>query len=53
MVYLKSYFSAGRLVQSVVIGLVIGFTFYQIGDSTSDMNVRILALFQMGLLGII
>lgn len=44
-------FSVGRVLQSLVIGLLVGFSFWNMGVSSSDLNMRILAIFEILVLG--
>ncbi|GAM17381.1 hypothetical protein SAMD00019534_005560 [Acytostelium subglobosum LB1] len=46
------YYCFGRFVQAAVVGLIIGFTFYDLQDSSSDMQQRIFVIFQALILGI-
>ncbi|EGG25223.1 hypothetical protein DFA_03471 [Cavenderia fasciculata] len=46
------YYSFGRFFQAILTGLVIGFTFFQLENSSSDMNSRIFFIFQALILGI-
>lgn len=43
--------SVGRILQSLLVGLVVGFSFWDIGNSTSDVQMRTLAIFQILILG--
>jgi ABC-type multidrug transport system ATPase subunit/ABC-type multidrug transport system permease subunit len=45
-------YNVGRIMQSLLVGLVVGFSFWKIGNSVSDMNMRVLAIFEMLILGI-
>jgi len=45
-------YNAGRVVQSIAVGLIIGFSFWDIGDSSSDLQQRVLAIFLILILGI-
>eukprot|EP00026_Physarum_polycephalum_P001183 Phypoly_transcript_01184.p1 GENE.Phypoly_transcript_01184~~Phypoly_transcript_01184.p1 ORF type:complete len:1199 (+),score=222.27 Phypoly_transcript_01184:155-3598(+) len=45
-------YNVGRILQSLLVGLVIGFTYWKIGKSTSDITLRIFAIFQMLVLGV-
>lgn len=45
-------FSVGRILQSLLVGLVVGFSFWDLGVSVSDLNMRVLAIFQILVLGI-
>ncbi|EGG18744.1 ABC transporter G family protein [Cavenderia fasciculata] len=47
------YYAHGNFFQAVVVGLIIGFTYYDLQDSSSDMNSRIFFVFQTLLLGIL
>ncbi|GAM19699.1 hypothetical protein SAMD00019534_028740 [Acytostelium subglobosum LB1] len=46
------YYSFGRFVQAALVGLIIGFTYYDLKDSSSDMTQRIFIIFQALILGI-
>ncbi|EFA79509.1 ABC transporter G family protein [Heterostelium album PN500] len=46
------YYSFGRFAQAGIVGLIIGFTFYDLQDSSSDMTQRIFVIFQALILGI-
>jgi len=45
-------YNAGRVVQAISVGLIIGFSFWDLGNSTSDLQQRILAIFLILILGI-
>jgi ATP-binding cassette subfamily G (WHITE) protein 2 (SNQ2) len=45
------FLSVGRILQALMVGLVVGFSFWDIGVSTSDLNLRVLAIFQILFLG--
>lgn len=45
-------YNVGRVLQSLLVGLVVGFSFWNLGNSTSDLNMRVLAIFQILVLGI-
>lgn len=45
-------YNVGRILQALLVGLVVGFSFWDIGVSTSDLNLRVLAIFQILILGI-
>jgi ATP-binding cassette subfamily G (WHITE) protein 2 (SNQ2) len=45
-------YNVGRILQSLLVGLVVGFSFWDLGVSTSDLNMRVLAIFQILVLGI-
>ncbi|EGG16975.1 hypothetical protein DFA_07956 [Cavenderia fasciculata] len=47
------FYSFGRWVQGILVGLIIGFTFWNVQDSSSDMNQRIFFVFQALILGIL
>lgn len=40
-------------MQSLLVGLVVGFSFWDIGNSSSDLQMRILAIFQILILGMV
>ncbi|EFA79741.1 ABC transporter G family protein [Heterostelium album PN500] len=46
------YYSFGRFVQAGLVGLIIGFTYYDLQDSSSDMLSRVFIIFQALILGI-
>ncbi|PRP75001.1 hypothetical protein PROFUN_07394 [Planoprotostelium fungivorum] len=45
-------YNAGRIVKSLFVGLVIGFSFWDLGTSSSDLQQRVLAIFLILILGI-
>jgi len=45
-------YNFGRLLNAAAVGLVIGFSFWKLGDSPFDLQSRILAIFQVLILGI-
>jgi len=45
-------YNFGRLLNAVAVGLVIGFSFWDLQDSPTDLQSRILAIFQILILGI-
>jgi ABC-type multidrug transport system ATPase subunit len=45
-------YNVGRILQALLVGLVVGFSFWKLGDSVSDLNLRVLAIFQILILGI-
>eukprot|EP01132_Coremiostelium_polycephalum_P003857 gene3857-4808_t len=47
------YYSFGRFVQSILVGLIIGFTFFNLEDSSTDMKQRIFFIFEALILGIL
>eukprot|EP01132_Coremiostelium_polycephalum_P003856 gene3856-4807_t len=47
------YYSFGRFVQSILCGLIIGFTFYNLENSSTDMKQRIFFVFEALILGIL
>ncbi|EFA76868.1 hypothetical protein PPL_09620 [Heterostelium album PN500] len=46
-------YTIGSFAQSLVSGLIIGFTFYQLENSSSDMNQRIFFLWEGMVLGVL
>ncbi|KAN0043238.1 hypothetical protein ACTA71_010878 [Dictyostelium dimigraforme] len=47
------YYTYGSFVQAALCGLIIGFTFWSLKDSSSDMNQRIFFIFEALMLGIL
>eukprot|EP01132_Coremiostelium_polycephalum_P010253 gene10253-12576_t len=47
------YYSFGRFVQAVLVGLVVGFTFYDLKNSSTDMKQRIFFIFEVLIFGIL
>eukprot|EP01119_Soliformovum_irregulare_P011474 TRINITY_DN2879_c0_g1_i1.p1 TRINITY_DN2879_c0_g1~~TRINITY_DN2879_c0_g1_i1.p1 ORF type:complete len:1443 (-),score=460.96 TRINITY_DN2879_c0_g1_i1:56-4384(-) len=45
-------YNFGRLLNAVAVGLIIGFSFWDLGDTPRDLQSRILAIFQILILGI-
>jgi len=45
-------YNAGRIIQAIFIGLIIGFSNWKLGNSSSDLQQRILAIFLILILGI-
>eukprot|EP00026_Physarum_polycephalum_P005669 Phypoly_transcript_05704.p1 GENE.Phypoly_transcript_05704~~Phypoly_transcript_05704.p1 ORF type:complete len:595 (+),score=118.57 Phypoly_transcript_05704:2-1786(+) len=45
-------YNVGRILQALLVGLVVGFSFWDLGVSVSDLNLRVLAIFQILILGI-
>ncbi|PRP87719.1 hypothetical protein PROFUN_02419 [Planoprotostelium fungivorum] len=46
------YYNIGRLWQSALVGLINGFSFWQLQNSSSDLQSRILCIFQSIILGV-
>ncbi|EFA80736.1 ABC transporter G family protein [Heterostelium album PN500] len=46
-------YTVGSFVQSIVSGLIVGFTFYNLKDSSTDMNQRMFFLWESMVLGIL
>eukprot|EP01117_Protostelium_nocturnum_P006316 TRINITY_DN227_c0_g1_i1.p1 TRINITY_DN227_c0_g1~~TRINITY_DN227_c0_g1_i1.p1 ORF type:complete len:1474 (-),score=463.74 TRINITY_DN227_c0_g1_i1:47-4363(-) len=46
------FYNVGRLAQAVMIGLINGFSYWNLQNSTSDLQSRILCLFQSVVLGL-
>ncbi|KYQ99842.1 ABC transporter G family protein [Tieghemostelium lacteum] len=46
------YYSFGRFVQSAMVGLIVGFSFWDLKNSSTDMQQRIFVVFQSLILGI-
>ncbi|KYR00643.1 ABC transporter G family protein [Tieghemostelium lacteum] len=46
------FYSFGRFVQACLVGLIIGFSFWDLQNSSTDMQQRIFVVFQSLLLGI-
>ncbi|KAN0032719.1 hypothetical protein ACTFIV_006639 [Dictyostelium citrinum] len=54
LIYFRDPFYAyGSILQAIMTGIIVGFTFYQLGESSTDMNQRIFFIFQALLLGIL
>jgi ABC-type multidrug transport system permease subunit len=47
------FYNIGRLVNGLMIGLVLGFTFWNLNSSSSDLRSRVFILFQSMLVGIL
>ncbi|KAF2068503.1 hypothetical protein CYY_010173, partial [Polysphondylium violaceum] len=47
------YYTLGTLGQSIICGLIVGFTFYDVSNSSSDMNQIMFLLFEALFLGIL
>ncbi|EGC32812.1 hypothetical protein DICPUDRAFT_155206 [Dictyostelium purpureum] len=47
------FYTYGSFVQSALAGLIIGFTFWSLKDSSSDMNQRVFFIFEALILGIL
>ncbi|EGC38277.1 hypothetical protein DICPUDRAFT_149091 [Dictyostelium purpureum] len=47
------FYTYGSFIQSALCGLIIGFTFWSLKDSSSDMNQRIFFVFEALMLGIL
>ncbi|PRP76487.1 hypothetical protein PROFUN_15157 [Planoprotostelium fungivorum] len=45
-------YNAGRIIQAIAVGLIVGFSYWDLGNSTSDLQQRVLAIFQILILGI-
>ncbi|KAF2071314.1 hypothetical protein CYY_007364 [Polysphondylium violaceum] len=46
------FYSFGRFVQAALVGLILGFTYWNLQSSSTDMNQRIFYVFQALILGI-
>lgn len=49
--YRDTTYNFGRLLNALFVGLFNGFTFYQLGNSASDLTLRIFFVFQILILG--
>lgn len=47
------YYNIGRLLNGLIIGLILGFTFWDLDASSSDLRSRVFLLFQSMLVGIL
>ncbi|PRP74981.1 hypothetical protein PROFUN_07374 [Planoprotostelium fungivorum] len=47
------YYNFGRLVQALIVGLLNGFSYWQLGSSSSDLQLRIFLVFQAVVLGVL
>lgn len=47
------YYNAGRIINGIFVGLVLGFSYWDLGDSASDLRSRIFILFQTMIVGIL
>jgi len=45
-------YNAGRILQAIFVGLIIGFSDWKLGSSSSDLQQRVLAIFLILILGI-
>eukprot|EP01133_Synstelium_polycarpum_P019406 gene19406-23237_t len=46
------YYSFGRFFQAIIVGLIIGFTYFNLSNSSTDMMQRVFFIFQALILGI-
>ena len=49
--YRDPTYNFGRFLQCIWVGLIVGFSFYQIGRSSTDMQSRVFAVFSILILG--